>query len=381
MLAKVSILVLSILLVSFVLLSGCVGVTSNDNLGENKSNLNSDDQQANDDQASQDAKDAAQAQINDTFSDPNATPQEILDALAQAQRLGLDTPELDAKTKAFLKKWIDDIIKNPNSTPEMLLNALAVAQLFVGDEDEAYYNQVMSILKQKINSELTSQSLCKARLMEIAKYAQLLGFDEIASTTLARAEGMPEECGNTTVEYSEIYNGESSSKTINATFRGTSMKLFAPGGFTMPDNKMYSLVNGSVNYNYFDFYDDGCIEYYRKGNGTQKLEGYLESMMKNPMTDDIALGVLGRTNDDKYSGNFSVTFEVTVREAKKQFIPKQPGEEDPCKDVKAKPPYTERGTISANFDGTSDDSKIADTKREVYEGGDTIIIWNLTLED
>lgn len=376
---------MSVLLVGFVLLSGCIapGTPSEDDLGTTQNNLNSDDQGAQDAKAVQDVMDAGQAQIDSAFNNPNATPQQILDALALAQRLGLDTPELDAKTKAFLQKWINDIIANPNSTPEMLLNALAVAQLFVGDEDETYYNQVMGILKQKVNSELQSQSLCKKRLLEIAQYAQLLGFEEIANTTLTRAQGMPDECGNTTVEYSEIVNSPSYSKTANATFRGTSMKLFAPGGFTLPGFKSYSLNNGSVNWNYFEFTSDGCIETYRKSSGTEKTLPYLEAMTKvADQKGNIPFTSFSLGNDDKYSGSFSITFDVTVKEVKIPFVPKQPGEEDPCKDVKPKAQYTERNVISANFDGTAnDDIKIADTKKDEYEGGDTIIIWNLTLEE
>jgi hypothetical protein len=361
MFAKVSILVLSILLVSFVLLSGCVGVNP---IPGDVPNNGSD--------------------ITGTLSDPNASPEAVLEALANAQKLGKDTPEMDEQTKAFFKKWINDILINPNATPEMLLNALAVAQM-MGVDSEDMYNTVLAKLKEKINSELQSQSLCKDRLLEIAAYAQQLGFTQLGEEIIARASGMPNECGNTTVEYSEIVDSKGYSKTANATFRGTSMKLFAPGGFTMPDNKFYNLDKGSVNWNYYEFSDGGCIELYKKSSGTELMNSFLATMTKDPKNTNVAMGSLGRNNDDEYSGNFSITFDVTVREVKKQFIPSYPEEKDPCADVKAKSSYTEKGGITANFTGTSDESKIVDTKREEYKeedySSDTIIIWNLTLEN
>jgi len=325
---KYMLITFGLLFVFSILLSGCTSKQPTDGDAE----ADEAEQIANETQEVQD-------KITDTIDNPNATPQEILDALAAAQGLGLDDEKLTKEAMEKLKAWIMEILNNPNSTTEMLLYALGIAQM-LGLDDEKMYNDVINTIKARLEKEMKDPYLCKDRLIEIATLAQKLGFDEIADVALNRAEVASDKCGFSQLTYTYTESSNTGSRVIVAKATGGVLTLYAPGGFTLPDSTSYYFTDGVLDWQYSESINDGCAITTREGTGTEKLESMYDSLFY-------------LENIGKYGGGVSAIVKVKVTVSK---IPPQPGEDDPCPETENKTYYEDEG-VQFNIEGTTNDLK------------------------
>ncbi len=316
--------ILSSLLIILVMLSGCTINSSSE---------------AEEIQQTKDTTDTAQEQIDTTINNPNATPQEILDALATAQGLGIDTEKIDAEATALLKKWVMDILNNQNSTTEMLLYALGVAQM-MGLDSDTMYNNTINKINLRIQEEMKDPNLCKNRLLEIATLAQQLGFKEIADVALNRAELSSEKCGYSQLTYTYDESSNGGSRVISAKATGGVLTLYAPGGFTMPEGTSHFFNDGKLEWQYKEVFDNGCAVVTREESGTEDLKTIYDSLFY-------------LDNDGKYQGGVSVNVKLTVTTVKN---PPPPGEDDPCPDTKNET-HIEDDMVQFNISGVTTNMK------------------------
>ena len=233
--------------------------------------------------------------VEDTFNNPNSTPQQMLDALGLAQIWGLpDTDKYDAQTKAKIKQWAESIISDPNSTNGMLIDALNLLQSFglLPNLDKV----VLDIIKNRLTEEINDQYICKNRLKEIVILCDQLGFDDLKKLAEQKQSGAGDQCSR--IKYEYLSEAEDTYYFTKIDVVGGTLKRYSVLGQTL-GTKSYYFENGKFIWTYKVVVDTGCVILTKEGTGTATMESENQSLF-------------GFYDDDQYGGSAFFSAELNV---------------------------------------------------------------------
>ena len=227
---------------------------------------------------------------------PKPTLKDMLKDAQAAQQKG-DSGNMDAINKAG-RQAVRDASEKIDATITELLDALALAQQ-LGIDDKSITDAIINRIRGKLEGELSTLGLCKKRLIEIAAIAQGLGFDDLNTKAMKRAETAPVKCASITYIYETHEPSNGDTQKTEATATGT-LKKYAPLGQSGSEGTSYTFTDGELTWTFDETLHVPCETITTTGSGTASLtqnQGSLEVLARDNSYESPVISVRVNVNE------------------------------------------------------------------------------------